>query len=142
MTYYCPRCANEGNLRPAAPSTDFLATQYQRDKHQKHTVAASSHPLPSVFDDSSPEYYQATMREAYERGAIEVTSRGTDILFCPSKQSSIGYKQEYGSHVSRQDTVRVVKTGDSLAAHSFLNASSDHSGYRCHGCGGSVFGST
>jgi hypothetical protein len=95
-----------------------------------------------VFDDPGEQYYQATMMEAYQRGAIEVTSRGTDVLFCPSTQSSIGYKQSFGSHLGRQDTVRVVKTGDALLAHSFLNASSDHSGHRCDGCGGALFAST
>ncbi len=142
MTYYCAPCANQDDLRPASPSTDFLATQYQRDKHQKHATPASSHPIQSIFDDPSAEYYQDTMLEAYQRGAIEVTSRGTDVLFCPSTQSSIGYKQSYGSHLGRQDTVRVVKSDDSLCAHSFLNASSDHSGHRCDGCGGPLFPST
>lgn len=142
MTYYCARCASENGLRPTAPSTNFLATQYQREKHGKHTTPASSHPVQSVFDDQSAEYYQGTMLEAYQRGAIEVTSRGTDILFCPSTQSSIGFKQSYGSHLGRQDTVRIVKTTDSLRAHSFLNASSDHSGYRCDGCSGPLFAST
>lgn len=142
MTYYCAHCATQAHLRPAPPSTDFLATQYQREKHQKHTTPASSHPIQSVFDNPTPDYYQATMLEAYLRGAIEVTSRGTDVLFCASTQSSIGYKQSYGSHLGRQDTVRVVKSDDSLTAHSFLNASSDHSQHRCDGCGGQLFAST
>lgn len=142
MSFHCPRCASNLRWRPAPPSTDFLATQYQRDKHQKHTAPASSHMVQSVFDDPSPEYYQATMLEAYQRGAIEVTSRGTDILFCPSTQSSFGYKQSFGSYLARQDTLRVVRAGDAIRAHSFLNASSDHSGYRCETCGGPLFAST
>jgi hypothetical protein len=142
MTYYCARCASQGSLRPAPPTTDFLATQDQRTKHGKHTSAASSHAIQSVFDDPSEEYYQATMMEAYQRGAIEVTSRGTDILFCPSTQSSIGYKQSFGSRLVRQDTVRVVNSGDALQAHSFLNASSDHGTHRCDRCAGPLFAST
>lgn len=142
MTYYCARCASQRSLRPVAPTTDFLASQYQRVKHRKHTNPASSHAIQSLFDEPTEKYYQETMLEAYQRGAIEVTSRGTDVLFCPSTQSSIGYKQSYGSHLGRQDTVRIVKSGDALQAHSFLNASSDHSGYRCHGCGGPVFATT
>jgi hypothetical protein len=98
--------------------------------------------MQSVFDDPSEEYYQATVMEAYQRGAIEVTSRGTDVLFCPSTQSSIGYKQSYGSQLGRQDTVRVTKTGNALQAHAFLNASSDHSTHRCDECGGPLFAST
>jgi hypothetical protein len=82
------------------------------------------------------------MSEAYQRGAIEVTPRGTDVLFCPSTQSSIGYKQSFGSHLGRQDTVRVVKAGDALLTHSFLNASSDHGTHRCYGCGGPLFATT
>ena len=142
MPYYCARCANQNGLRPGAPTSDFLATQYQRAKHQKHTNPASSHAVQSVFDDPGEEYYQKTMMEGYERGAIEVTSRGTDVLFCPSTQSSIGYKQSYGSHVGQQDTVRVVKSGEALQAHSFLNASSDHSKHRCGNCSGPLFAST
>lgn len=49
MTYYCARCASQNGLRPEPPSTDFLATQYQREKHRKHTMPASSHPVQSVF---------------------------------------------------------------------------------------------
>ena len=142
MTYYCARCASQSGIRPTPPSTDFLATQYQREKHQKHTIPASSHPIQSIFDNPSADYYQDTMLEAYQRGAIEVTPRGNDVLFCPSTQSSIGYKQSYGLHIGRQDTVRIVKSDDSLHTHSFLNASSDHSGHRCDCCGGPLFAST
>src|ERR1041384_23080 len=140
--YYCARCASQRGLRPAAPTTDFLASAYQRAKHLKHTNPASSHAIQSVFDEPSEKYYEATMIEAYQRGAIEVTPRGTDVLFCPSTQSSFGYKQSYGSFLGRQDTVRVVKSGDSLLAHSFLNASSDHSQHRCGACGGPLFASS
>ena len=111
-----------------------------RNKHRKHTAADSSHPVQSVFDEPFVEYYEATMQEAFEHGAMEVTSRGIDILFCPSKQSSIGFKQSYGSHITTQDTVRVVKSTDSLRVHSFLNASSDHSQHLCGVCGGPLFG--
>jgi allophanate hydrolase subunit 2 len=142
MTYYCARCANQCGIRPAPPSTDFLATQYQREKHQKHTIPASSHRIQSIFDNQSPDYYRDTMLEAYKRGAIEVTSRVKDVLFCPSTQSSIGYKQSYGLHIDRQDTVRVVKSDDWLRVQSFLNASSDHSRHRCDCCSGPLFAST
>ena len=142
MSFHCARCAADLGLRPAPPSTDFLASQYQREKHQKHIAPASSYAVQSVFDNPTPEYYQATMLEAYQRGAIEITSRGTDILFCPSTQSSLGYKQSFGSDLGRQDTIRVVQTGDAILAHCFLNASSDHSGYRCETCGGPLFAST
>ena len=142
MTYFCARCASQRSLRPTPPTTDFLASQYQREKHDKHTTPGSSHAMQSIYDDPSEKYYQETMLEAYQRGAIEVTSRGTDILFCPSTQSSFGYRQSYGSHMGRQNTVRVVKAGDALYTHSFLNAPSDHSVYRCTGCGGPVFAST
>ena len=79
MTYYCSKCANAQGLRPSAPSTDLLASQYQREKHKKHTIAGSSHPVQTVFDDPSEEYYQQTMLEGYGRGAVQVTSRGTDL---------------------------------------------------------------
>ncbi len=121
------------------PTTDFLATDYQRQKHQKHTVPSSSHPVQSVFDEPSQEYYLQTIQEAYHQGALDVTSRGTDILFCPSTQSTFGFKQRWGSHVGRQDTVRVVKTTDALEVHAYLNASSDHSTHRCDVCGGPLF---
>ena len=121
------------------PTTDLLATEYQRQKHRKHTTPSSSHTVQSVFDDPSEEYYRQTIQEAYKLGAMEVTSRGTDILFCPSTQSSFGFKQRWGSHLGRQDTVRVVKSTDALQVHAFLNASSDHSSHRCDACGGRLF---
>jgi hypothetical protein len=139
MTFYCVQCTNNLGLRPVAPTTGFLASQYQHDKHVKHTIPNVSYPVQSLFDNSSLSYYQDTVLEGYEHGAIEVTSRGTDILFCPSKQSTIGYKQRYGAHVGRQDTIRIVKTGDSLRAHPFLNDSSDYSQYRCSACGNPLF---
>lgn len=86
VTFYCPRCVGEGGLTPAMPTTEFLATEYQRQKHRKHTVPSSSHRVQSVFDDPSKEYHVQTVQEAYQQGALEVTSRGTDILFCPSTE--------------------------------------------------------
>ena len=136
---YCARCATLCGARPAAPTTDFLASAYQRDKHVKHTVAAPSHTAQSIFDNATPEYYQATLMEAYLRGAVQVSSKGTDLLFCPSTQSSLGFKQAYGSYIGPQDTVRVVQTGNTIKVHAFLNASSDHSGNTCSNCGGPLF---
>ena len=139
MTYHCAKCTDAKGLRPSAPSTDFLLTSYQRDKHTKHTVPSSSHTVQSVFDDPSEAYYQQTLLQAYRYGALEATSRGTDILFCPSTQSTVGYKQQWGTHVARQDTIRVVLSSDSVKVHAFLNASSDHTQHRCGTCGGPLF---
>src|SRR5438876_9390367 len=118
--YYCARCASQRALRPAAPTTDFLASAYQRAKHLKHTNPASSHAIQSVFDEPSEKYYEATMIEAYQRGAIEATPRGTDVLFCPSTQRSFGYKQSYASAFGRHGTDRVVRIGAPRLAPSVL----------------------
>jgi hypothetical protein len=140
MPCYCAKCASNLGYRPARPTTDFLQTEFKKQKHTKHTVSSSSYPVQSVFDEPSEAYYVQTLDEAYQNGAIEVSSRGTDILFCPSTQSSIGYKQAWGGHVTRQDTVRVADSTDALKVHGYLNASSDHSHKRCDGCGGPLFG--
>ena len=142
MSFYCARCARDLGHRPTAPSTNFLLTQYQRDKHQKHTTPGSTNAFVSVFDDGSEKYYQETIEEAYRRGAVEVTNRGTDVLFCGSTQSSIGFLERWGLRVARQDTVRVVKSDDGLKVHAFLNHSADHSGYLCSNCSGAIFATT
>lgn len=139
MTYHCATCTDKLGIRPIAPTDDFLGSHYQRSKKHKHTVSSATYPVQSVLDETSEDYYRATISEAYRYGAVEVTSRGTDILFCPSAQSSIGYKQRYGTQFTPQDTFRVVKSDQSLEAHAFLNSSSDYSHRRCVTCGGPVF---
>src|SRR5437660_12634857 len=109
MPYHCASCADKLGIRPVAPTSSFLASQFQRDKWIKHTVSSSSWPVQSVFDESDEEYYRATVIEAYEHGAVDINSRGTDLVFCPSVHSSIGYKQRYGRDPTPQDVVRVVK---------------------------------
>ncbi len=140
MTHYCANCANTLGLRPEPPTTDFLATQYQREKHLEHTVPDSSHGMKSVFDEGDMDYFTQTVQEAYKLGDLEVESRGTNILFCPSAQSTIGFQHRFGDYVRDHDTVKVVKTGDSDEVHAYPVLSSSYSSRACQRCGGPLLG--
>ena len=113
----------------------MLGSEYQRAKHKKHTLPSSSHPLQTVFDSNRTAYYDDCIRETYARGALEIDSRGTNLIFCPSTGSDIGSKYKWGKEASRQDTVIAVKTSDPTGVHAFLKASSQYSAVRCTRCG-------
>jgi hypothetical protein len=119
-------------------TSDSLESTYQRDKYEKHSKPSSSHHVQTVFDNSSTQYYEDCIREAVERGAVQVESRGTNVIFCPSTGRAIGSKYKWGQYADQQDTVVVVKTSDRGGVHAFLKASSQYSGQKCARCGGPI----
>src|SRR3954447_26579808 len=123
--YYCPRCTDTLGLRPPPPP-QRVSTRYQEKKLAKHTAAlpSSGHPVQSVFDSSSTQYYSDCIQEGVAHGFLEVDrSLGTQVIFCPSAQSSIGSKYKWGHFAERTDTVVVVKTFDPTKIHAFTESS-------------------
>jgi hypothetical protein len=137
---YCASCADANNLRPEWwTSVDPLATQYQRRKKAKHVAADANVAELSVFDSASTPYYADCVKEALAKGALEVGSRGTNAIFCPSAQSDIGSKYMWGSFAQRQDAVLVVLTSDPARLHARPEAFSNYSQRRCVLCGRGLY---
>jgi hypothetical protein len=136
--FYCRACTDLLGYRPTVPTTDVLGSRYQRDKHAKHTSVSSEHTVQTVFDSSSTRYYDDCVREAYQMGAVELSDRGTNLLFCPSTGSTFGTKYKWGIYGQRQDTFFVVKTTDPTKMHAMLKGSSDFSNQRCGNCGQAI----
>jgi len=136
--FYCTRCADKLGLKPLMPTLDLLGSTHQRDKHEKHTKPSTSHRVQTVFDNNSTQYYEECIREAFEHGTVQIESRGTNIIFCPSTQSTLGSKYKWGEYACKQDTVIVVKTSEPHGVHAFLTASSQYQNQRCDQCGNTV----
>ena len=137
--YYCGGCADALGMRPTWWATaDPLDTRYKREKHEKHTRVSPHFPELSVFDSSSTPYYADCVREALAKGALEVGSRGTNALYCPSIRSDIGSRHEWGQLADRQDAVLVVKAWEPGKIHARPEASSNFSARACASCGGPI----
>ena len=136
--FYCPRCADKLGRRPPMPTFDPLGSTYQRDKHEKHTKPGSSYRVQTVFDNSSTQYYEDCIKEAWEHGAVQIESRGTHIIYRPSTGSSVGSKYKWGKYANRQDTVVVLKTSEATEVHGILKASSQYEKLQCALCGGAI----
>ncbi len=137
--FYCAGCADALGKRPSWWATvDPLGTQYQRDKHQKHTSVSPVFPELSVFDSTSTPYYADCVRETLEKGAVQVGSRGTNALYCPSIRSDIGSRYQWGQLAKRQDAVLVVIAWQPNDLHARPEQSSNYSGQRCDSCGGPI----
>jgi hypothetical protein len=96
--------------------------------------------VQSIFDSSSTQYYDDCIREGLARGFLEVdASLGTQVIFCPSAQSSIGSKYKWGIFAERTDTVVVVKTFDPNKVHTFTENSGRYASLLCRHCGGPLF---
>jgi hypothetical protein len=136
--FYCAKCADKLGRRPPMPTLDPLGSTYQRDKHEKHIKPSSSYCVQTVFDNSSTQYYEECIREVFENGAVQIENRGTNIIFCPSTQSTLGSKYKWGEYASRENTVIVVKTSEPHGVHAFLTASSQYENHQCAQCGNPV----
>ncbi len=126
-------------MRPGWWATaDPLDTGYKRGKHEKHAAVDSSVPTQSVFDSSSTPYYADCVREALEKGALQIGSRGTNALFCPSVGSDIGSRYRWGQLAERQDAILVVNTWQPDRIHARTEVSSNYSANTCASCGGAI----
>jgi hypothetical protein len=139
---YCPRCARDLGLKSGIDTSNLLGSTYQQDKFAKHTgtAPATSHPVQSVFDSKTTQYYADCIIEAIENGAVEIDDQQRlNVLFCPSTGSSLGSKFKWGQLASLPDTVLVVNTSASSNIHGFLEDSSKYTHRRCVRCGGPLF---
>ena len=133
--YFCPGCADQLGIRPTMTTFDPVGSSCQRENYEKHTIPSSSHPLQTVFDNTSTQYYEDCIREAIKRGIVQRETRGTNVIFCPTTGSAIGSKYKWGKYANQQDTIIVVKTSDPNGVHAFLKASSQYSHQQCAHCG-------
>ena len=137
--YYCPNCATMNGLKSGIDTSDVLGTSYQQGKHRKHTVPSTSHPVQSVFDSSSTQYYEDCIQEAIFKGFVEIDDHGRkNVLFCPSTGGDVGSKYKWGKLATRVDTVVVVNTSAPSEIHPFLTNSSHFSTQACEKYGGSL----
>ena len=92
-----------------------------------------------MFDSTGLLYYESCVKEALSEGALQVTSRGTNALFCPSTQSRIGEEYRWGQLTQESDAVLVVKTSDPDRIHGRPEVSSRYSTEVCDHCGDRLF---
>ena len=102
-------------------------------------MPSSCDPVVSRFDSTGTQYYSSCVRDALNRGAVCVGSRGTVALFCPSTQSRIGEEERWGGMIHEADGILVVKTSDPGRIHARPMRSSAYSGAACGFCKGPLF---
>ena len=75
-TYYCTRCRFELGYSRELPSVALLESNYQKDKHQKHTVLSTAERLQSIFADPSTSAIRRDLEEALLHGPMEIDDKG------------------------------------------------------------------
>lgn len=135
---YCRDCSDKLGKRPDMPSDNALRTARQQRKHHKHTNVPDLPPFRrvSTFDSSSTTYYQECMEEVYAKGAVEETPWSCNLLYVPSRQSSLG--TIWGPLMNEPgDTIRVV-LADKPEFHGYLVQSDSYLTATCAACGKSL----
>ena len=129
-------CLADTQFFPDSEKVFFLIILVvKQEKMSKTVVTSSSHPLQTVFDNTSTQYYEDCIQEAIKRGVVQRETRGTSVIFCPTTGSAIGSKYKWGKYANQQDTIIVVKTSDPNGVHASLKASSQYSHQQCAYCG-------
>lgn len=86
-TYYCSRCRFELGYSRELPSVALLESNYQKDKHQKHTVLSTAERLQSIFADPSTSAIRRDLEEALLHGPMEVDDKGRINFYATSTGS-------------------------------------------------------
>ena len=74
--YYCHECGKQKGLIEDPQPGKKVQSNYQYDKHQKHTVVDSSYPIQSIFSDPSTSTYADYIVNTILEGAVEIDELG------------------------------------------------------------------
>ena len=105
--YYCSRCRFELGYSRELPSVALLESNYQKVKHQKHTVLSTAERLQSIFTDPSTSAIRRDLEEALLHGPMEIDDKGR-INFYATSTGITGHRYEWGTLVQSQDMTKVV----------------------------------
>jgi hypothetical protein len=133
-TYYCHQCAKQKGLIEDPPAGKKVRSQYQYDKHEKHTQIDSSYRLQSIFSDPSTFVYADYMVSTMMEGAVEIDDFGRkNLIWCAGKQT--GFRVEAGNMIRPTDAVKVVLSSASSSVHAYPENSTSFDAGKCAECG-------
>lgn len=136
-TYYCHQCAKLKGLINDPPIGKKVRSQYQYDKHEKHTKIDSSYRLQSIFSDTSTSIYADYIVSAMTEGAVEIDDLGRkNVIWCAGKDN--GFRVESGDIVRPTDAVKVVLSSVSSSVHAYPENSTSFNTGKCAECGRSI----
>ncbi len=133
---YCGACRLALGHSRSLQSGPLLQSDYQRQKHKKHTVVDPAEPLQSVFSDPSTSTIRIEVEKALSSGPMEVDDRGRVNFLTLSVAD--GHRYESGVRVEVQDVTKVVLSSRTELRHEFPEASA-RLGQRCCVCGSEIF---
>ena len=139
--YYCSRCRFELGYSRELPSVALLESNYQKVKHQKHTVLSTAERLQSIFTDPSTSAIRRDLEEALLHGPMEVDDKGR-INFYATSTGITGHRYEWGTLVQSQDMTKVVLSTSATLRHAFPESSFRLGATTCAKCGQSIFKSS
>ena len=132
--YYCHRCAKQLELINDPPTGKVVQTQYQYNKHRKHTVADSTQAIQSIFSDPSTSTYADHIVNTMLEGAVEIDDFGRkNIIWCAGRHT--GFRYESGKLIQPSDAVKVVLSSDTNLVHAFPENSTAFNTETCSECG-------
>jgi hypothetical protein len=140
-TYYCVACRVTLAYSPALPSGPLLQTDYQRQKHEKHTLVDPSKRLQSIFTNPSTASIRLEVEEALVSGPMEIDDEGR-INFLTLSGAGSGFRYEWGTRIEAQDVTKVVLSSNAGLRHQFTEASTMLGAQRCCVCGNEIFGAS
>lgn len=137
-SYYCASCRQTLDYYAALPSGPLLQNDYQRQKHEKHTLVDPFERLQSIFQDPSTAAIRVEVEEALTSGPMEIDEKGR-INFLAESGPRTGFRYEWGDLVEEQDLTKVVLSSNAGQRHQFPEARARLAGTKCANCAGPIF---
>ena len=137
-TYYCSRCRFETGVLARVAERRLARSNYQKDKHEKHTVLSTAERLQSIFADPSASATRRDLAEALLHGPMEIDEK-TRINFYATSTEITRHRYEWGTVVQSQDMTKVVLSTSATLRHAFPESSFRLGATTCAKCGQSIF---
>src|SRR5581483_4455446 len=102
ITYYCYPCRAMLGYSRDLPTGPLLAADYQRRKHDKHSVISTSEPLQSIFADASTSAVRPYVEDALLRGPMKIDDQNR-VNFYSTSTGTVGFRYEFGTPIESQD---------------------------------------
>ena len=138
MTYYCFQCRATLGYSRDLPNGALLVTDYQRQKHEKHSVVSTSERLQSIFADPSTSAIRRYVEDALLSGPMEIDDQNR-VNFYSTSTGTVGYRYEWGTLVEFEDATKVVFSTSPERHHAFPENTARLSTATCAKCGRLIF---
>ena len=120
------------------PSVALLESEYQKAKHEKHSVLSTAERLQSIFTDPSTSAIRRDLEEALLHGPMEIDDKGR-INFYAASTGVVGHRYEWATLVESQEMTKVVLSTSATLRHAFPESSFRLGVATCAQCGQSIF---